>query len=73
MTIHEILTRVGSRAQLARQIGVSPQAMQGWVTSGQVPPKRAVQIEEATAGLIKRHELRPDLWTPPVLEAVDGD
>lgn len=73
MNLREILNKAGSRADLARAIGVTPQAAQAWVDSNRIPPARALAVEAATGGLIKRHELRPDLWTPPVLEAVDGD
>jgi DNA-binding transcriptional regulator YdaS (Cro superfamily) len=73
MELRDILNRAGSRASLARALGVSPQAAHGWVDFNRIPAARAIQIEQVTDGLIKRHELRPDLWEPPVEEASVGN
>lgn len=73
MNLREILNRAGTRADLARTIGVTPQAAQAWVVANKIPVKRAIAIEAATNGLIKRHELCPDVWDAPSSEAVDGD
>lgn len=52
----------GSQSALARAIGVTPQAVQGWCASGKIPAVRVLDIERATEGKVTRHELRPDLY-----------
>ena len=44
---------------------VTPQAVYKWLESGVVTAERASQIEQVTAGAVKRHELRPDLFDAP--------
>ena len=50
---------LGSAANLARILGIRPQAVYQW---NQVPAERVIQIERATDGAVTRHELRPDLY-----------
>ena len=50
------------QAALAREIGVSPQAVGKWVKAKQPPPKRVIAIERATRGRVTRYDLRPDLY-----------
>lgn len=52
----------GSRAKLAELLGITPQALSLW--HGQVPIRRAFQIEEVTGGLVTFRDLRPDLSRP---------
>ncbi len=52
----------GNQSELARKIGVTPQAVQQWSKSGKVPAERVLDIEAATGGKVTRHELRPDLY-----------
>ncbi|WP_313078403.1 transcriptional regulator [Agrobacterium pusense] len=52
----------GSSKELARRVGVSPQAVSQWDT---VPPLRVLKVEKSTG--IPRWVLRPDLY-PPSLE-----
>jgi DNA-binding transcriptional regulator YdaS (Cro superfamily) len=40
---------------------VTPAGVHKWTLTG-VPPKRAVQIETVTNGMVLRQELRPDLY-----------
>ena len=72
MSLDSTLKRLGSRAKLAKTLGISAQAVQEWVERQKVPAHRAIEVEEKTAGLIQRWELRPDLWPEPVAEAADG-
>lgn len=66
---HKGLTRairlLGSQAELARQLGITPVAVSSWV-NGYWPmsPHHAIAIEKATGGAVSRGELRPDLWEP---------
>ena len=54
----------GGQAALARQLGVSPQAVNQWVSGSRpVPPKHALKIESLTG--VSRHALRPDVFGPP--------
>lgn len=52
---------LGGVHQLAKACGVSAQAVYKWKLAG-VTAERAIQIEGATGGAVKRHELRPDLY-----------
>lgn len=52
----------GGQSGLARVFGIRPQAVQKWVTSGIVPPKRAMRIEIATGGAVKASELCPEAF-----------
>lgn len=49
-------------AATARLLGVSRQAAHKWFRVGVIPINRAVQLELATGGAIKRSELRPDIF-----------
>ncbi len=50
---------------LADRIGVTYQAIQKWLRSGIVPPRRVLAVEKAARFRVKRWELRPDLYPPP--------
>ncbi len=47
-------------AELARKLGVSPQAVSAWRARGRVPAERVLQIEQLTG--VSRHMLRPDIY-----------
>ena len=50
-------------ANLARKLGVSPQAIHGWKKSERpIPVDRCTQIEQITLGAVTRKDLRPDDW-----------
>jgi DNA-binding transcriptional regulator YdaS (Cro superfamily) len=53
---------VGGQSALARKLGIKPQAVQKWVKQKEVPVKRALDVEEATDGLVKAHELCPSYY-----------
>ena len=53
---------VGGKSAMARLTGVTRQAVQQWLKKG-LPAERVVLVEKATGGEVKRHQLRPDLWT----------
>lgn len=51
--IDEILAHFGSAAMLARALKVSPPAVSQWISSGEIPPFRAIEIEQITRGKFK--------------------
>lgn len=53
---------LGSQMELARICGVRQQTVSYWLNTGRVPPKRVIQIERSTNRVVKRHELRPDIY-----------
>ena len=52
-----------SENALAQQLGVSRQALHRW-KCGQIPVKRAVELEEISEGHVRREEIRPDIYGP---------
>jgi DNA-binding transcriptional regulator YdaS (Cro superfamily) len=61
----------GRQADLARQLGVSPQAVNQWVKGRRPVPVRLALVIERVTG-VSRHELRPDVFGE-VVEANSGD
>ncbi|WP_425515864.1 transcriptional regulator [Methylomagnum ishizawai] len=54
------------RRNLAEAIGLSEPMVRHLANGTRaISAERAVQIEEATKGVVTRYELRPDLWPPP--------
>ena len=58
---------IGGQTALARALGCTPQNVQWMCSTGSVPAKHVLKIEEATG--VSRHQLRPDLYpeTSPTL------
>ena len=56
---------VYGRPHLAKATQVSLVMVSRWRKIG-VPPKHCKTIEEATKGLVKAHELRPDIFSQPI-------
>lgn len=53
----------GTQTALAERMGVRQNNVSYWLNGAKdVPPKRAVQLEAVTGGVVTRKELRPDLW-----------
>jgi DNA-binding transcriptional regulator YdaS (Cro superfamily) len=51
----------GSQAALAKQLNVTPAAVNQWVSGGRpIPAEQCPAIEQATAGSVTCEELRPD-------------
>jgi len=65
--IREAASLAGTYTELARRLGVTPQAIKkyerAWDNGNEraVPAHRAIEIEEAVG--VPRHVLRPDLWS----------
>lgn len=68
-TIEAVQTAIeitGSKAALARAVGVTHPAVVRWVKglSRPSPIQTCERIEKATGGAVTRHELRPDVFGP---------
>ncbi|MGF7160148.1 DNA-binding transcriptional regulator YdaS (Cro superfamily) [Rhodoligotrophos appendicifer] len=57
---------VGGQSRLAKLIGTTQSRIWYWLTRAKrgVPGEYVLLVERATAGAIKRSELRPDLYPP---------
>lgn len=52
-----------SQSEFAEKLGVSQGLVSQWVQGiTGITPERAIEIEDATAGVVTRHELRPDIF-----------
>lgn len=60
--ISRAISIAGSEAKLGRAAGVSQNAIWQAKKKGRVSAELAIKIEKATAGLVTRLELRPDLF-----------
>lgn len=56
--IDDVIDWFGGQTETARALGVSPQAVWNWYQDGQIPPARAIQIEQITGGRFKAVEIR---------------
>ena len=66
--------KLGSQAELARRLGVTPPMVQQWKNGTRpVPPQYCPAIERATAGAVTRRDLRPDDWHLIWPDLVDSD
>lgn len=54
----------GSQAKLAEALGVKPMAVSHWRNRG-LPPERAIDIETASKGVVRRDELLPEFFIAP--------
>ena len=58
----QIFRYFDSQVDLARSLGVSPQAVHHWRRRRHIPARRALAIERLTDRRVTRHDMRPDLW-----------
>ena len=61
-SIEKIVVNAGGASTVARACGVSPQAVQHWISSNRVPANRVLAIEALIEGSVSRYELRPDVF-----------
>jgi DNA-binding transcriptional regulator YdaS (Cro superfamily) len=55
-----------SQVEMAQMLGVHQSLISQWVNKTRpIAPIKAKDIEEATGGKIKRHQLRPDIFDAP--------
>ena len=48
--MEKIIEHFGSRAALARALNIHPTAVSKWISRGNVPPARAIDIQNVTEG-----------------------
>ena len=60
--VEKAISIMGGQTALANELGITPQAVNHWVTVGQVPINRVTKIEKATKNKVTRAELRPDIF-----------
>ena len=60
MIITEAILKAGGVQKLAKNIGVTYQAIQLWESRGKVPAERVLDLERVTG--ICRTEFRPDIY-----------
>ena len=53
MTPNDLLEYFGSKAEIARAIGIEPPSITDWFKDGEVPEVRQYQIELATDGALR--------------------
>lgn len=58
------IEKAGGTKELARSLGITPQAISQWK---RCPAQRAIDVERATGGEVRRQDLRPDFYP------TDGD
>lgn len=58
--VKRAIRKVGSQSNLARLVGVTPQAVQQWEAANRVSVRKVLEVEKATG--ISRHDLRPDIY-----------
>lgn len=72
--IDRAIAAAGGQSALAKQLGISQAMVSHWLTGRKaITPERAKQIEDATGGLVKRHELRPDIFDAPAAAPVTAE
>lgn len=59
--LSKLLEWVGSQKRLADELGESKQTVHNWIKRGRISATAAILVEEKTAGLFKKSDLRPDV------------
>lgn len=65
--LHEVLEAVENNAKVARECGVQPQAVTGWVERGMCPPEHVgtlCDLAESKGRAIAPWRFRPDVFSP---------
>jgi DNA-binding transcriptional regulator YdaS (Cro superfamily) len=53
----KLIAYFGSQLEIAEALGVSESAVSQWMAEGELPPRRAMQVEAMTGGKITAFEL----------------
>lgn len=59
--LYKLIAWVGSQSRLAKQLGVSRQTVNNWISRGRISATAAIEVERKTDGLFKKEDLRPDV------------
>lgn len=59
---------LGSQNALATALGIESASISGWRERNRIPAERCIAIEQATGGIVTRHDLRPDIFGPAPAE-----
>lgn len=62
LVVGRIVAILGGPVRAGQCLNISPQAISQWT---RVPANRVLDLEEMTNGIVKRHEMRPDLYPVP--------
>ncbi len=74
MDIFEMLREhIRSQSSLARELGISPQALDGWRKRKQIPAERVLDIERITGLKVTRYMMRPDIFGAAPLPANEAN
>lgn len=61
--IARIITNCGSQTALAARINVSQALISKWLNESiPIAPHQVVKLEQEFPGLVRRSDIRPDLW-----------
>jgi len=55
--IKRLIDFMGGVRKFAGAMEVSTQAVYGWIDAGEIPPRRAIEVEEMTDGRFKAADL----------------
>ncbi len=58
--IQSAIDQAGGIKQLAKQLGITSEAVRKWTAGWRVPAERVLEIERLTG--VSRHDLRPDIY-----------
>lgn len=57
--LEHAISAAGGAAKLARALGITVQAISDWKSC---PPRRAIDVERATGGVVSRERLCPEVF-----------
>lgn len=57
MLLKKVIKWYGSQSEMSRRMGVDRAAVSAWVSSGALPPLRAIQVERQSGGKFKAIDL----------------
>ena len=65
--VRRAIEHCGSQAELERQSGIAQQTL-SWLLhkAPKISAEHAIALERATGGVVRRYELRPDLFDAPI-------
>lgn len=70
--LSKAIETMGGVGKLAATLGVRQNVVSNWRLRGQPPAERCLAIEQATGGVVTRHDLRPDVFGEANAEPAQG-